>query len=94
MKISELKAGDPNVEVKGKIIEVGESRNVNTRFGASTVADAIIKDETGQIKLTLWRDQISKVKSGDEVEIIGGYVKEWNGELQLGIGKNGELKVL
>lgn len=94
MKISDLKAGDLDVAVSGEIAEMKEPRNVNTRFGATTVADATLKDDSGSIKLTLWRDNISKVKSGDSIEITGGYVKEWNGELQLGIGKNGELKVL
>lgn len=94
MKINDLKAGDLNIDVSGEIVEIKEPRSVNTRFGATTVADATLKDDSGQIKLTLWRDQIAKVKSGDQIEITGGYVKEWNGELQLGIGRNGELKVL
>lgn len=94
MKISDLKAGDLNVDVAGEVVEIKEPRNVNTRFGATTVADATLKDDSGSIKLTLWRDTIAKVKTGDSIEITGGYVKEWNGELQLGIGRNGELKVL
>lgn len=94
MKINDLKAGDTNIEINGEIAEIKEPRNVNTRFGATTVADATLKDDSGAIKLTLWRDQIAKVKTGDKVTVSGGYVKEWNGELQLGIGRDGELKVL
>jgi hypothetical protein len=37
---------------------------------------------------------ISSVKENDNVEITGGFVKEWNGDLQLSVGRGGEIKVL
>jgi replication factor A1 len=95
MKISELKAGLNDVSLKAEVTEVTEPRSVNTKFGANTVADAVLDDGSGTtIKLTLWGNKISTVKPGDKVEISGGYVKEWNGELQLGVPKTGEIKVL
>lgn len=92
--IKELKAGDNDVAIRGEVAEVSEPRTVTTRYGESTVADTVIKDATGEIKLTLWRDRIGLVKKGDKVEIRGAYVKEWQGRLELGVGKNGEIKVL
>lgn len=94
MKISELKAGLNDVSLKAEVVEVTESRSVNTKYGANTVASAVLDDGSGTVKLTLWGKQISSVKQGDNLEISGGYVKEWNGELQLGVGKTGEIKVL
>jgi len=94
MKISDLKTGDNDVSITGEIAEISEPRSVQTKYGANTVAAAVVKDDSGSIKLTLWGRQISLVKQGDTVEISGGYVKEWNGELQLGVGKTGEIKVL
>jgi replication factor A1 len=92
MKISELKAGMNDVSLKAKVAELSEPRTVNTKYGMNTVADATLDDGSGTIKLSLWGNQISTVKSGDNVEIKGGYIKEWNGELQLGVGRTGELK--
>jgi ssDNA-binding replication factor A large subunit len=94
MKISELKAGSNDVSLKAEVTEVTEPRTVNTKYGTNTVANAVLDDGSGTVKLTLWGKQISTVKQGDNVEITGGFVKEWNGELQLGVGKTGEIKVL
>jgi ssDNA-binding replication factor A large subunit len=94
MKISELKAGSNDVSLKAEVTEVTEPRTVNTKYGTNTVANAVLDDGSGTVKLTLWGAKISTVKQGDNVEITGGFVKEWNGELQLGVGKTGEIKVL
>jgi len=95
MKISELKAGVNDVSLKAEVTEVTETRTVNTKYGTNTVASAVLDDGSGTtVKLTLWGKQISTVKQGDNLEISGGFVKEWNGELQLGVGKTGEIKVL
>jgi ssDNA-binding replication factor A large subunit len=94
MKISELKAGSNDVSLKAEVTEVTEPRTVNTKYGTNTVANAVLDDGSGTVKLTLWGKQISTVKQGDNLEITGGFVKEWNGELQLGVGKTGEIKVL
>ena len=65
MKISELKAGMRNVSVTGKVDSVGESRTVNLKAGGTNdVADAVISDESGSIKLSLWGEDINKVRAG------------------------------
>jgi len=93
MKISDLKEGQNNVELQAKVAQKGEVRQVQTRFGPREVADDVIEDETGQVKLTLWGDDIKKTKIGDTVTIAGGYVKAWQGDLQVGIGRNGSITV-
>ena len=93
MNISDLKTGMGSVDVKGKAIKISEPRDVQTKYGPNRVADVTLQDDTGTISLTLWGDQISLVKEGDDVQITGGYVREWNGELQLGVARAGEIKV-
>jgi len=93
MKISELKEGITNVEIEGRVVQLGEVRQVSTRYGPRQVADNIIEDDSGQVKLTLWGEDIEKVKIGDTVKISGGYVKAWNGELQLATGRNGSMTI-
>jgi replication factor A1 len=93
MKISELKAGMRNVSVTGKIESVGEPRTVNLKTGGTnTVADAIISDETGSIKLSLWGDDVNKVQPGDKVSIENGYINTFKGENSISVGKFGNLK--
>jgi ssDNA-binding replication factor A large subunit len=92
MKISELKAGMRNLSVTGKIDSVGETRTVNLKAGGTTtVADAIISDESGSIKLALWGDDINKVRPGDKVSIENGYINTFKGENSISVGKFGKM---
>ena len=94
MTIKELRAGQGNVNVQGTITEVGEIRTFN-KFGRELkVANAILKDDSGTIKLTLWNDEADKYKEGNEIEIENGYVNEFQGEPQLTAGKFGKIVLL
>ena len=93
MNIAELKAGMRGVSVIGKIESITESRTVNLRTGGSAqVADAVLSDDTGKIKLSLWDDQINLVKEGDNVSIENGYTQAFRGENSLNIGRYGKIK--
>jgi replication factor A1 len=93
MNIGDLKAGMRGVSVEGTIDNLTEPRTVNLRAGGTAqVADAIISDETGSIKLSLWDDQINMVKQGDRVSIENGYTQAFRGENSLNIGRYGSLK--
>ncbi len=92
MKISDLKPRQNNIEVEGIIKEVEEPRSFN-KFGKQlSVANAILEDETGSIKLTLWNDDISRFKQGDNVKVVNGFVNEFQGEPQLTSGKFGRIE--
>jgi replication factor A1 len=94
MKISDLKAGMKRVDLKVKIVDVGEPREVDTKFGHNRVATATVEDETGKTKLSLWGEDIDKVSPDDVVDIKNGYITEFRGELQLNVGRYGEMNVV
>lgn len=94
MQIAELRSGSSKVDITAKVVEKGKTREVNTRFGRNQVAEATIEDASGSIMLVLWGDEILKINEGDNIKIENGYVKEWNGTLQLSIGKFGKLTIL
>ena len=95
MKINELRNGMKRVNVEAKVIEKSDQREVTSRFKDETykVATAIIADETGSIKLTLWNEQINQVNVNDTIKVENGYVTSFKGEIQLNIGKYGTLTV-
>jgi len=94
MNIADLREGMNNVELTARVAELGEVRQVQTRFGPNQVSDNIIEDDSGkQVKLTLWGDDIKKIHVGDNVSITGGYVKSWKGELQVGVSRSGSLTI-
>jgi len=81
--------------IEGVIDSIGEPRTVNLRTGGQAqVADAVLKDDTGQIKLTLWDAQIKMVKPGSKVKIENGYISSFRGENSLNVGKYGKLSVI
>ena len=95
MKINELKPGMNNVNIKAKIADLKEPREIMTKFGTTTtLSEATLEDDTGTIKLTLWGKQADGLEADQEVEIVDGFTKEFRDELQMGIGKRGTIKVV
>ena len=93
MKINEIEIGMSGVTTEGEITDKSESRTVNTRYGRRSVADVILKDDTGSIKMSLWEEQIVFVNIGNKVSISGAYVTEFRNELQLNIPRSGKLEI-
>jgi len=96
MKIKELRDGMRRVDVTAKVLEISEPREVQSRYSGESfrVADAIIGDETGTIKLVLWNEQIDRVNVNDTVRIENGYTRSFRGEVQLNVGRYGKLSLL
>ena len=94
MNVKDLKPKQGNVDITVDVIDVQEPREFQKFGKPGKVANAIAKDETGDIKLTLWNDDIDKVKAGDKVHLTNGYVNEWQGELQLTTGRMGKLEIV
>jgi replication factor A1 len=84
-----------NVSVEAKVTEKSEPREVMSRFKdeAYKVTTALIADDTGMIKLTLWNEQINQVNVDDTIKVENGYVTSFRGEIQLNVGKYGKLTV-
>lgn len=93
MKIEEINASSKDVSIEATVVEVGEPRTVNTRFGPRQVATAVLEDESGRINLSLWEDQIGQVKNAKKVKLAGAYVTEWNDKLQLNLSKQATMQV-
>lgn len=95
MKISEVKAGTGSISVQGEITAKDEPRDVLTKFGKRTrVCSATLKDDSGEVTLSLWGDDIDRVNVGDTVSIENGWASEFKGNVQLSAGKYGKITVM
>jgi replication factor A1 len=94
MEIKDIQVRQGKIDVTGEIVDVGEIREFNKNGNVLRVCDAKLKDESGEIKLTLWNEEIDLVKIGDKVKISNGYCGEYQGEKQLSAGKFGKLEVI
>ncbi len=92
-KIKDLKNGMKEVDIVVEIDFLGEKRT-SSGFGADNFRQAYVKDETGEIKLTFWNEDIQKAKPKKKVKITNGYVTVYNMELQLNASKDNPLEFL
>jgi replication factor A1 len=94
-KVGELSPSSRAVNVLAKLVSKSEVRNITAgRDGEPhKVSDALVGDETGCIYLTLWDDNIEKVKEGDTVNVKNGYINLFRGNMRLNIGRYGTLEI-
>jgi len=93
--VQDLRHGMKKINLEAKVLEIPTPATVQTRYGNSAkVTNAVIADETGQIKLCLWNEQADLVSVGDTVQIKNASVSTFKGERQLRLGKKGTVNVL
>jgi len=80
VKIKDLRSGIGAVDVTARILEMKE-REATVGEETKKVFSGLLADETGKAQFTSWHD--FKIKEGDVLRIIGGYVKSWKGIPQL-----------
>lgn len=90
--ISEIQARQGSIELEGKIIQKDKPREFEKFGNKGKVCNCTIENESGEIKLTLWNDDVDKFNVGDKIKITNGYCNEFQGEKQLTAGKFGKVE--
>ncbi len=92
LPIRDLRSGMTQVCLKAKVLEIPKPNLVYTRYGNyASVANALIADETGTIRLCLWNEQIRCISAGDTIQIENARASTFKGQKQLNIGRKGLL---
>jgi replication factor A1 len=93
--IKELRIGMCNVSFKGYVTYKSEIIPRHSRYNGHILrlSIAILTDESGSIRLSLWDDRIKAVEVGDEVEVIDASVKGFHGMPYIKMKKNSRLNV-
>ncbi len=94
MKIKDLTVGTGSVALEAEVLSVEEPKKINKMGRELRVANVSIGDDSGNIVLTLWNENIDKVSPGMKIKIENGYVAEFQGKKQLTLGKFGTLTTL
>lgn len=74
-KIKNIEISDKPYIVEAIVLQPPNTSNITTKSGEDiTVTETLIGDDTGEIRLTGWRDQsskISKLNVGDRIKVLG-----------------------
>ena len=94
MDIKDIKSNQGNIDIVADVMTKEEPRSFEKFGKVGKVCNAKLKDTTGEIKLTLWNDDIENVNEGDRVHLQNGWCSEFKGEKQLSTGKFGKIEVV
>jgi replication factor A1 len=95
-KISEIKNGMNDLNVIGKIIDMGTIRSFQRKDGTTgKVRNITIGDTTGKIRMTLWdsKTDLPEHRAGDTVEIMNAYAREntYSNQVEIQLGSGGSM---
>jgi replication factor A1 len=94
--IDSLSLGQSDVTLRGLVLGTDSIRTFDRDDGSEgQVANLTLGDETGRIRVTLWDDQAERapeIDPGAAVEIVDGYVRERDGDLELHVGDRGAVE--
>ncbi len=81
-KIKDLKPGMQKVDIDVKIDFLGEKRR-GDGFSGDIFKIGFVTDDTGEIKMIFYNEDMKQAKEGSMIRIKNGFVTEWRGTLQL-----------
>jgi len=92
MKVNELKPKQAVPEITLEVVSKAEPREFANDRGSGKVCSAAAKDDTGEVKLSLWNEQCEQINEGDKIKIENGWCSEYQGEKQVSTGKFGKVE--
>jgi replication factor A1 len=96
LKIKDVLMGMKSVDVVGKVVRKYELREFSTEKRKGKVANLMMADETGSIRIVFWNDRtddFTQIKEEDIIKIKGAYVRDNAGRKELHLGDNSKVLI-
>ncbi|WP_338740106.1 single-stranded DNA binding protein [Haloplanus salilacus] len=95
-RVEDLSLGLSDVNLQGRVLSTDSVRTFDRDDGSEgRVANLTLGDETGRIRVTLWDEKADRAEELDpdtSVEVVDGYVRERDGDLELHVGSRGAVE--
>ncbi|WP_318567209.1 single-stranded DNA binding protein [Salinigranum marinum] len=95
-RVEDLSLGLSDVNLRGRVLATDSVRTFDRDDGSEgRVANLVLGDPTGRVRITLWDDRADladEFSEGESVEIVDGYVRERDGDLELHVGDRGSVE--
>jgi replication factor A1 len=98
LKIGQLEDGMSNVDLIARVMQIFSPREFEKNGKKGRLCNLIIADDSGEIRLTLWHDDVKKmqdqgVEKGSVLELKNCYVTSFKEKPQLNLSYQGQLTV-
>ena len=94
--VESLTMGQSDITLRGLVLGTDSVRTFDRDDGSEgRVANLTLGDETGRVRVTLWDERAGRAReleSGAAVEVVDGYVREREGDLELHVGDRGAVE--
>ena len=96
--VAALKDGMQNFDMLVRVMQVFSPKEFEKNGKKGKLCNLIIADSTGETRLTLWHDDVEKirktgVKRGSVLLLHNCYAKEFNGKAQASLAYNGSFEI-
>ncbi len=94
LQIKNILTGLRDIEIIGKVLEVGTVREFSNETRSGKFASILIGDETGIIKVLMWGSQaenIQNIYQGCTVKLIGAYSRDNNGKKEIHLNERAQI---
>ncbi|MBW2974321.1 DUF2240 family protein [Candidatus Woesearchaeota archaeon] len=97
LQIKNILAGMRDVETVGKVQQISQITDFQRQDGsAGQVANMVIADETGSIRVVMWGAQtgiLKDLKENDTVKITAGYTRENNNRTEIHLNEKSNVEI-
>jgi replication factor A1 len=95
-RVEDLSLGLSDVNLRGRVLATDRVRTFDRDDGSEgRVSNLTLGDPTGRVRVTLWderADRATELETGESVEVVDGYTRERDGELELHVGSRGAVE--
>ena len=96
-ELGEISVDMRDVDVEGKVVRVFPVNTFEKDDGKGRVQNVVIADESAQIRLTFWNEDVDKIKTlkeGDVIMVTHAYAKEgFRGGVEVHVGRRAEIEI-
>ncbi|AKB26740.1 Replication factor A (ssDNA-binding protein) [Methanosarcina siciliae C2J] len=96
--VADIKADMNNINISGRVLDISEVRTFEKKDGsAGRVANILLGDSTGKIRLTIWDEKteiLDEIDFDDTVEVLNAYSREntFSQQVELSLGARGIIQ--
>ena len=97
LKINDVPKAANAITIAGRVVDFWGIREFNKNGRSGRVANFLIGDETGAVRIVVWDEpiinKVANLKEGDIVRVKNSYSRENRGYMELHLGSRSEIDI-